>query len=371
MRFSEFRSTLQKIDFTLVGCVIAASLIGLVFITSTTMRLDNGMRYPVVQLIAILIGIFAMLIVVLLDYEYIASLWVVISATAFILLCAVAVLGTGLLETGSNAWLRMGLVTLQPSELAKLAFIVTFSKHIDAVKDKINHPLYVLSLIAHGMVPIGLVMLQPDFGTAVVFFIIFAAMLLFSGINWLYLIGGAIGTVGVAIFGWTNLISEYQKNRVITFVDISKATPAAKWHMEQSLIAIGSGKIFGKGLFQGSQVQSGMLYASHTDFIFAAIGEEGGLIWCVIVIALIFCIVAQAVAVAMEAKNLLGRLMCIGIVAMWFFHAFENIGMTMNIMPVTGIPLPFISYGGSAMVANYIAVGILLSVKMRPRTINF
>ncbi len=366
----EFRDILRRINVPLIVTVVLACMIGIIFITSATSANSDAYKYPVVQAMAMMLGLAAMFVVIFLDYEYLSRFYIVFAAVSVVLLAAVLVLGAGGESTGTEGWFILGPISFQPAELTKLAFIISFAKHIEKIGDKINHPLHVLGLLAHAAVPIGLILMQPDFGTAVVYVIIFGAMLLFSGLNWLYITGGAAGAVGLALFTWFNLLNNIQKARVVTFLDKDLASADAQWQLQQSLIAVSGGKIYGMGLFNGKIVQSG-LYASHNDLIFATIAEEGGLLMCIVVIALIFGIICSGVNIAMHAKNKLGQLISIGIVAMWLFHTFENIGMTIDLMPITGIPLPFISYGGSSLVANFLALGLLLSVQLRPRTINF
>ncbi len=369
--FLDLRDTIKRLSPGIIVLALMASIIGIIFITSATSRWDNAFKFPLVQSVALLIGLFAMLLVVILEYEYIAKLWFILSGACMILLILVLRYGIGGESTGTVGWFSFGVLSFQPAEVAKLAFILSFAKHIDLVGDDINKPQNVLLLIVHMALPIGLVLLQPDFGTAVVYMIVFASMLLFSGLHWLYIAGGGIAGVGLALFAWANFLNNIQKARIVTFLSRDLATEAQKWHVEQSLIAIGSGRVFGKGLFNGSQIQSGMVPSAHADFIFATIGEEGGIIWCVVVIVIMFLIIGSAYGIAMNAKNKLGLLIGVGIATMWLFHTYENIGMTMELMPITGIPLPFISYGGSFIVTNFIALGLLLSIEMRPRTINF
>ena len=170
---------------------------------------------------------------------------------------------------------------------------------------------------------------------------------------------------------WNFLLNDIQKARFFAFIDPESAAGTYGYHVIQSKIAVGSGKLFGKGILKGIQTQLGILPERHTDFIFAVIGEEAGFVICLGLVIALFTLVLRCIIIARTAKNSIGTYMCIGVGAMWLFHIFENIGMTIGLVPVTGIPLPFVSYGGSSIITNYIAVGLVLCVYVRRKGINF
>ena len=235
----------------------------------------------------------------------------------------------------------------------------------------VNYIKNVAYLLLHLAIPVGLIMLQPDAGTAMVFGFIFIVMVFVAGIDWRYVATAFGGFAVFATLAWNFLLSNYQRERFLVFFNPEKDPGGFGYHVMQSKIAIGSGKIFGKGIFKGIQTQLGFLPEKHTDFIFAVIGEEAGLIGCFVIVGLLIGIIIRCIYIGQNAKNSIGTFMCVGVAAMWLFHTFENIGMTIGLMPVTGIPLPFVSYGGSSLMTNFIALGLVLSVRMRRRTINF
>jgi len=226
-------------------------------------------------------------------------------------------------------------------------------------------------LVLHAAIPIGLIILQPDAGTAMVFTFIFVVMVFVAGIDWRYIAGAFGAFAAFSAVAWFFLLSDYQQKRFLAFFNPESAPGTYGYHVMQSKIAIGSGQIFGKGLFKGIQTQLGLLPEKHTDFIFAVIGEEAGLVMCIIVVALLMSIILRCIYIGKNARNDIGTFICIGVSAMWLFHTFENVGMTIGLMPVTGIPLPFVSYGGSSLLTNFMALGLVLNVYMRRKVINF
>ncbi len=366
-----FRQKIKGYDVILIALVMAVTFIGMLFVYSATKSYDNHIKYIVVQSVALILGLILMYYVTRIDYEHLSTFWPFIVGFCLFLLVLVMFVGTGETSTGTKGWIRIGSIGIQPSELVKIGFIITLAKHLSTVEDDVNYIKNVLYLLLHLAVPVGLIMLQPDAGTAMVFAFIFIVMVFVAGIDWRY-IATAFGSFAVfATLAWSFLLSNYQRERFLVFFNPEKDPGGFGYHVMQSKIAIGSGKIFGKGIFKGIQTQLGFLPEKHTDFIFAVIGEEAGLIGCFLIVGLLIGIIIRCIYIGRNAKNSIGTFMCVGVVAMWLFHTFENIGMTIGLMPVTGIPLPFVSYGGSSLMTNFIALGLVLSVRMRRRTINF
>ena len=241
--------------------------------------------------------------------------------------------------------------------------------HLSKIEN-INEPKSLLCVLAHVAPIIFLILMQPDFGTTMVFVIIVAGMLFAAGISYKYVLS-ALGLIGVSLPIFWQLLKDYQKNRILVFFNPESDPLGAGYHVIQSKIAIGSGEIFGKGLFNGTQTQLDFLPAKHTDFIFAVIGEELGLIGCIFVVALLLMLVIRCIYVSNIAKNTLGSYICIGIAFMLMGHIFENVGMCIGLMPVTGIPLPFFSYGGSSLIANFVAIGVVMNVYKQRRRIIY
>ncbi len=361
----------SNIDYVLLVLTLICAIFGIIVISSATKTLPGNVKFVIIQSAALVIGIFAMWLVSFFEYEYYGDLSKYIYIACVFMLVIVLFLGTGREDTGSRSWIRFGPVGIQPSEIVKIGFIITFAKHLSSIGDDINNPLNVLKLLIHAGVLIGLIMLQPDFGTTVVFVCIFIGMIFAAGISYKYILS-AIGALLIASpIAWFFLLKEYQKNRILVFLNPENDPLNAGYHVIQSKISIGSGQIIGKGLFHGTQTQLGYLPARHTDFIFAVIGEELGLIGCVIVIALLVTLTIRCLSISKIARNDFSSYICVGVASMFIAHIFENIGMCIGLMPVTGIPLPFFSYGGSSLITNMVAIGLVLNVYMRRKPINF
>ena len=204
-----------------------------------------------------------------------------------------------------------------------------------------------------------------------VFCSIFIGMIFVCGIHYKYILAALASLMAFAPVAWLFILDDYQKKRFLVFFNPESDKLGAGYHVFQSKIAVGSGQVFGKGLFKGIQTQRGFLPEKHTDFIFSVIGEELGIIGSTLVIVLLLAIIWRCIAVAQNAKDDFGAYVCVGVASMLIFHTFENIGMCIGLTPVTGIPLPFISYGGSSLLTNLLAIGLVINVRMRRRTINF
>ena len=370
IKLVNIKNSIKNLDFLLLLIVGIISAIGIVMVMSATKSFDSR-RYVIVQVAAFLIGIVMIYVIVKLDYEFIGSLWGAIFVFNIAALVLVLILGRGAEETGTQGWIIFGPVGIQPAEFVKLGFIMTLSKHISKVKDDLNNLKNVLLLLLHLAVPVLLILLQPDAGTAMVFVFIFIMMIFMAGLHWRYILGGAGICAAAAPIAYYFVLDGFQQNRILNFLYPERDPLGSGYQVLQSKIAIGSGRIFGKGLFQGTQTQLEFLPEKHNDFIFAVIGEEFGIIGSIIVVALLFCLVMRIFHIARLAKNDMGMLICVGVASMYLFHAVESICMTMGLLPVTGIGLPFISYGGSSMLTCVMGIGLVLSVGTRRKMINF
>ena len=366
-----FTETIKKYDKILIALFFAAVIIGLIFIYSATRSMGGNLKYIIVQSVGLFIGLSLMFIITYIDYEDLADLWKFFTVVSLFLLGLVLVIGIGAESTGTKGWIRFGSIGIQPAEIVKICFIITFAKHLDTIKHDINYIKNVFLMLLHLAIPLGLILAQPDFGSAMVFVFIFVIMVFVANIDWRYILS-AIGISGViGVVAWFFFLESYQKNRRYALFNPESAAESYGYHVVQSKIAIGSGQVTGKGLLNGIQTQLGYLPEKHTDFIFSVIGEEGGIIMCMITTLILMGMILRCIKIAREAKDELGSFICMGVAAMWLFHTFENIGMTLGIMPVTGIPLPFISYGGSSVMTNCMALGLVLNVYMRRKTLTF
>ena len=371
------RRLLKELDWPLALTTLSLSLFGLVAIYSATYSFVAGDPFYYVkrQSLWIAVGLAAMAVVLAFDYRSLGRFARIIYLGSAILLTLVLVLAPTIM--GAERWIVIGPAQVQPSEFAKVAIIITLARHL-SLKESVDRPIDLLSPLLHVSLPMVLVMLQPDLGTALIFVGIVFGMLWVAGYPVKYLL--MLALAGVALFvaaavlslqGWLPILKEYQLRRLLVFLDPYRDRTGAGWNVIQSMIAIGSGGFFGKGLFSGSQTQLDFLPSRHTDFIFSVIAEELGFLGALFLFVLYLIFLWRTLRISRSAKEKFGMLIVTGVAAMIFCHALINIGMTLGVMPVTGLPLPFISVGGSSLVASFLAVGLVLNVGARRRAILF
>ena len=360
----------KDVDYLLLGLTLICAIFGIIMIDSAVTSFNGGSSYLIIQISAAVIGLVIMFIMTFVDYNKLGRLTKVIYIISIIFLLLVLVFGQGREDTGSKSWIRFGPVGIQPSEIVKIGFIITLSKLCSDYGDNINRPLNVLKLLLHIGMYCFLIMLQPDFGTTMVFLVIFAGILYAAKISYKYIIGTGICLAAAIPTIWNFFLKEYQKNRIRVLFDPESDPQGAGYHVLQSKIAIGSGGVYGKGLGQGTQTQLEILPAKHTDFIYSVVGEELGIIGCTLVAVLLFALILRCLYIAKKANNKFGSFICVGVACMFLAHTFENICMCLGVMPVTGIPLPFFSYGGSSILTNLIAIGLVLSVSVRKNSLT-
>lgn len=363
------RGIMKNIDFWLVGLTIAAAVFGIIMISSAGG--ESATRYVIVQTVGFLLGIAGVCALMILDYEYLAGISRYLAMAGLFLLVIVLIPGIGSVENGARSWFNIGPINLQPAEVTKIIFIIVFAKVLSDNDGRIDDTRTVLKLLLYGLVPIALIVIQPDFGTAMVYVAMFVAMLFVAGIGRKYILGGAAAAAVMCPIMWFLVLQDYQKQRLITAFNPESDPTGAGYHVVQSKLAVGSGRFFGAGLYKGSSQLNNALPERHTDFIYSVVCEELGMIGGILVIVLISAIILRCIYIGLNARNRLGTYMCTGVATMFLFQAFENIGMCIGLFPVTGITLPFFSYGGSSILTTVIAVGIVLNVKYRSRMINF
>ncbi len=316
------------------------------------------------QFYATCLGIAATLIISAIDYRFIAKMWWLYTPISLILvLLLFTPLGVGVDGADDIGWLNLGFIQFQPSELLKAAFIMTFSFHLSKVGNKLNDIWNMLLLAVHGLIPVGLIMLQGDDGSALVFLFMFVAMLFAAGISWKYMLAAGIAVPAAAFVAWNYIMQPHQLKRFqVLFDEEMQQNEILGIYYQQWLgkKALGSGQLTGLGLF-GSDNYT---YVSEidTDFIFAYIGMTLGFIGCIITIILLAVLCLKTIAVAVSSKDSLGRYICVGVFAMYLFHSVINIGMVLAVFPVIGIPLPFLSAGGTSVLSMYVAAGMVMSV---------
>lgn len=304
--------------------------------------------------------------IIFIDYEIIARFSPIFYGIFIILL--IAVLFTPVVN-GATSWFSItNTIKFQPSEFAKI-FVIIFMAYIISIiqkkdRNEINKPLKLLAILAIVGVPILLIVIQPDYGTALAFIMATVLMLFVAGIDKKYIISTFL-VIAIALPITYNILPTHAKNRIDVFLNPNLDPRGTGYNVIQSKLAIGSGKLFGMGLLKGNQTQLGFLHPKTTDFIFSVIGEEMGFIVAGAVIILYVILITKAIFVAKTAKDDLGSYIAMGIVGIFLFHMIENIGMTMGLLPITGVPLPFVSYGGSSLVTNFICIGMLLNISGR------
>ena len=360
---------LMEFDWLLFILSVGLAVFGIIMIYSATRTTHSNVNV-IVQSAAFVMGCAAMLVVCFFDYEQLKNLIKPIFLFAIVMLILVLIFGVSG-DWGARSWIRFGAIGIQPSEFAKICFIITLSYHVSKVQDDINKPLVLLGLFLHIGVMVGLILLQPDMGSAFVFVFIFICMLFVAKLSYKYIIPAMVLGVASLPLVYRYVLSEYQQKRIQVFFNPDLEPLGRGYNVIQSKIAVGSGQLWGKGYLQGTQNQMGYLPAKSTDFIFSVISEELGFIGAAILIGALFILIYKCFKTAKKADNSFGRYICVGVGAMLLFHVFENVGMCIGLMPVTGIPLPFISYGGTSLVVNMTAVGLVLSVAYhnKPRSV--
>jgi len=365
------RRLLRNLDWLLLLTMMAIFAISLIIITSTTVNFTGDPLY-FTKRHAIRFGAgFIMLIIILnLDYTYLYRFAPYIYIANMILLVAVLFFGSD--SGGAQRWIDLKFFELQPSEFAKLAIIISLARHLTDQEGNFDSFFSAVPFFLHVAIPMGLIFRQPDLGTSIVFIVILIGMLFMSGVKVKHLAAylGLGLAAGIPLL-WFNL-KDYQKMRLIIFTDPYRDPLNDGYQIIQSLIAVGSGGLYGKGLFaEGTQNHLGFLLEQHTDFIFSAYAEETGFIGAVILLFLFLVLILRIIRVASQARDTFGTLVCIGIATMMAFHVLINVGMTIGIMPVTGLPLPFVSYGGSSLLMNMMAIGVVLNIGMRRQKYMF
>lgn len=315
----------------------------------------------IVQLISLGLGIAGCIVVSAIDYHKLARFWFLYAPVA-LGLCALTFTSLGYGREGADdrAWIDLGFVQLQPSEVLKLAFLLTFSLHISKVKDRLNQPMHLFLLLMHAAIPAGLVAAQGDYGTAIVFAAMTVFMLFTAGLSFWYLLGGAALLPLVFWFVWTYAFGDVHRRRIRVLLNPGSDPQGLEYQQDLGLRAIRTGKLFGLGLDAGSDAYV-TVPEMHNDFIFSFIGEALGFVGAIAVIVILAALCLRIFRDSRLAKDPMGRTICMGVFAIMFTHGLMNLGMVLKVMPVIGIPLPFFSAGGTAMVSMYLCIGLVIS----------
>jgi rod shape determining protein RodA len=369
----------RHVDLLLLGSVAAISALGGLMILSSTRGTDPE-AYDVSslkrQIMFIILGVGIMVVVAMIDYRrWRDRVWIPYGVVLVML--PLVLTSAGSEHRGTQAWFQIGSgwafspssegdygFQLQPAEIAKVVVLVVLASILARAEAPLQARWVGLALAALGL-PMAFILMQPDLGTAMVFVAIVMGMLLVAGAKLRHLVMlTAVGVLGIVYVLNSDVLEDYQRDRLTTFIEQDADTQASGYNLNESKTAIGSGGLTGRGLFEGTQTRLGNVPEQETDFIFTALGEELGFLGCATLLALYLILIWRVWRTAQMARDRFGLLLCVGVLSMLVFQVFQNVGMTMGIMPITGIPLPFMSYGGSATLAAWLAMGVVLNVHM-------
>jgi rod shape determining protein RodA len=359
------RRLIAHFDWPLFFITLLFVAVGIVTIYSANydMAEQHAGPLPLRQVTWFGLGLIAMFTALSFDYHYIDRLAYPFYGLMLVLLVLVMIVGHS--GGGSQRWINFGFFRLQPSEPAKLAIVLVMAKYLQGDEPARGYCLRDLWVPFAIVAPlVFLTLIQPDLGTAIILGIVFISMMLMGGLrfrSFAYLVGAGLACMPV---GW-QFLKQYQQNRILTFLDPDRDPLGAGYHVIQSQIAVGSGRLFGKGFLHGTQNRLDFLPAQHTDFIFAVFSEEWGFAGCVALLLLFFVMIAYCLRVVQRAKDRFGALLVFGMSTIVFWHVVINISMVTGVMPVVGVPLPMVSYGGSALASMMFAIGVIMNVSMR------
>lgn len=362
------RRILKNLDWITLAIIILVSFIGIMTIFSATRSpVSSDMpSFYIKQLYWLSLSLVTLVLFVSFDYIWFARFSNITYIFGLFLLLLVLFLGrTGM---GAQRWLNLGFVSFQPSEVFKIIYVIAISRYLSGIKAGIGFASLIKIFLLLALLPIIVIMKQPDLGTAMVLLLVFLLLIIIKGLQRkVIILIVLIGIISVPFFSnifWEGL-KDYQKNRIVAFLDPEIDPAGLGYHISQSKVAVGSGQFAGKGYLKGTQGPLRFLPEKHTDFIFSTFAEEWGFAGSIFLLLLYLALILQGFDTARKAKDEFGRLLAAGISCIFAVHFFVNIGMTLGIMPVVGIPLPFMSYGGTALLTNFILAAILINIRTR------
>lgn len=368
---NNFSNLFKNADKLMILIVAILAVTSILMIGSTTIATEEGFltRDVIVQTAAYIIGVICCFIIFSFNYNKFHGLEKYLYIASLILLFLVYIPGLGIEQFGARSWINLKVLTVQPSEFVKISYILIMAGYLNDNRDTLYN---FKGLIKAGVVagPIILIVLKEDLGSALVFAAIWVVMVFFAGIN-LKVFAKFFALVLAAVPVAYVFMKDYQKERIEAFLHPDNLNLSGNYQVWQSKVAIGSGGLYGKGLFNGTQKALDFIPVQTSDFIFSVIGEELGLIGGMVIIGLFTILLVRMARVVRDALDFYGALIVAGVIGMFTFQIFENIAMTMGLMPVTGITLPLLSYGGSSIMSNMIAIGLVMNVCMRSKSINF
>ncbi|MDI6890096.1 MAG: rod shape-determining protein RodA [Thermodesulfovibrionales bacterium] len=362
------RRLIKNFDWITLSVVMVIALIGIMTIYSATRPLIEGEhpQFYIRQALWLILGVIALFLMVSFDYIWLGRFSLYLYIVGTILLIAVFIFSKA--GMGAQRWLSLGPISFQPSEFFKLIYIIMLSQHLSITKGPINTISLFRVFFLIVFLPFILLLKQPNLGTALIILAIFVPLMLAKGLHKkiaiLFVIIGLISLPFLGNILWEGL-RDYQKSRLIVFLEPGVDPTGIGYHISQSKITVGSGKFLGKGYLRGTQGPFRFLPEKHTDFIFAVFAEEWGFLGSLLLLFLYLVLIRRGLDTAKNARDDFGRFLALGITFMFSTYFFVNVGMTLGIMPVVGIPLPFMSYGGTALLSNLLAVGLLISIRTR------
>ncbi len=366
------RDFVRRADMFLFTMSVICAVYGIIVIASATQSYANGSaQYVIVQTLALGLGVLLFIAMTVIDVDIFAQHWAWLYGLSAALLISLIFFGAQS-DTGNNGWLRFFGIGIQPTEIVKIAFIIVMAKQLSYLKEykNLNSVTSIAQIVVHFVLMFGLILVTAqDLGSALVYFFIFAVMLFVAGVRIYWFIIGLAALAGMVPILWTYFLEDYQKDRILAPYDssIDPDNTGINWQQNQSKIALASGQLTGTGLGEGTQSQSTAIPGKHTDFIFAVVGEELGMIGACLVLLLLMIIVIRCIQVGLRSGNTMSMLVCFGVAATVIFQTFENVSMCIGIAPVIGITLPFFSYGGSSLFSMFAAMGLVSGIKYRPK----
>lgn len=356
----------RNFDWLLLATTVVAVVFGIIMVRSATINTPGLEDLVERQVLVAALGFGLLFVMAAIEYRFFGTAARVLYLVTLGVLALVSAIG--FTQGGAQRWLEIGL-PIQPSELAKIVVVIALARFLAEREHRMNRPSTYLGAVLLLAVPVALIYMQPDLGTALAIAFTGVVMLLIAGLPLIYVVVSGVVALLAAPAVWLSL-EDYMRNRILLFLNPS-ANPDDFYNVNQALISIGNGGILGQGLFHGSQSQLHFLRVRHTDFIFSVVAEELGLVGAMFVLLLFFVLLMRLLRIADLARDTFGRLIVIGITSLIFFQAAVNIGMNLNLLPVTGKPLPLISYGGSSLLVFLIGIGLVQSVAIRFKKLEF
>lgn len=368
-RFLISRKLFKQLDFTIILTAILITLFGILNIYSAK-HSDMGFSYAKLQFLWLIIGLAIVYLILTFDYNILGTYSKLIYWATVALLLYNDI--TSRAVKGASSWIRLGDRAIEPGEFVKFGLILILAKKLDDMDGNINNLKNFLILSFYAAVPMFLILIQPNLGMTLICFFITLGIYYISDLNIEVIKIGFLSSIPLGIIIWfSGILKAYQKQRILVFLSPESYQQDSGFQLTQSIISIGSGGFHGTGFLNGVHSSGGYIPEVHTDFIFAVVGEEWGLLGAIFLLILYSILIYRIIKIAKESKDIMGKLICVGTASSLLFSIFQNIGMTIGLMPIAGITLPFMSYGGSSILVNFMSLGLVLNVGMRKSKIHF